>query len=115
MASSEIPVRPSLAEQELQIQIEGRQYTLAFHWIGREEKWYLDVLDDVGASVYLQIAIVLNFPLGVRCVDARFWPGLLMAVDTGGGNLEPGLADLGDRVRLVYFDAASLPLDMGAA
>lgn len=111
MAVSEIPIRAGVAHQEVQIPIEGRVYTLELRWAGREERWYLDVRDEDRSPIYLGIAVVLNFPLPARCVHEAFWPGVLLCTDTGGDNSPPGLADLGERVKLIYFSADELPID----
>ena len=108
--ADEIPVRPSVAHQDLQVPLEGRVYTLELRWAVREERWYLDVYDEDKEPIYTAVAVVLNFPLGIRCADARWWPGALMAVDTSGANADPGLADLGATVKLLYYTAEELGL-----
>lgn len=108
MATSEVPVIEGVAFQEAQVPIEDRVYTLTLRWSGREARWYLDIYDEERAPLYIGIAIVLNFPLGIRCASADFWPGLLMAVDTSGANQEPNLNDLGTRVKLIYVDSEDL-------
>lgn len=114
MAVSEILVRPSVAHQESQVPIEGRVYTFELRWAGREARWYLDLYDEDHARIYTGIGVVLNFPLAIRCVDDRIWPGVLMAVDTSGANAEPGLDDFGERVKLFYWDSSELPIDSSA-
>jgi hypothetical protein len=104
MAVFQIAVRPGLAHQELQVPIGDRVYTFSLRWTVREQRWYLDVYDEQHSPIYTGIAIVLNFPLGARCVSADFWPGVLLAVDTSNDNAEPGLDDLGSRVVLLYND-----------
>jgi hypothetical protein len=109
VAVSEIPVVAGVAQQELQVPIEGRVYTLALRWAGRDARWYLDIFDEDRTPVYVGVAVVLNFPLAFRCASTLMWPGVLMATDTSGENAEPGLDDLGERVKLIYYDAAELP------
>ncbi len=114
MAVSEIPVRSSVADQEMQIPLEGRVYTLRLRWAGREQRWYLDISDEDRSPIYTGVAVVLNFPLAIRCASDRLYPGLIIATDTSGANTEPLLGDLGDRVKLLYFDASELPIDASA-
>lgn len=114
MAIFEVPLRASVADQDLQVPLDGRVYTLRLRWAGREERWYMDVSDEDRVMIYAGIALVLNFPLGIRCASDRIFPGVLMASDTSGANAEPALADLGDRVKLYYFDEDSLPIDADA-
>lgn len=112
MAVSQIIVTPSLGEQEFQVPLEGRVYTLNVRWAGRESRWYLDVFDDDHVPIYTGIAVVLNFPLGFRCASTAWWPGALFATDTSGSNTEPGFDDLGARVQLIYFSSEELPIDV---
>lgn len=114
MAIFEVPLRANVPDQELQVPLEGRVYTLRLRWAGREERWYLDLSDEDRSPIYTGIAVVLNFPLGIRCASDRVFPGVLMASDTSGSNAEPTLTDLGDRVKLLYFDTDSLPIDADA-
>jgi hypothetical protein len=107
---SEIAVQVDRPWQELQAPLEGAVYTLELRWSAREERWYLDVYDEDHDAIYTGVAVVLNFPLAIRCADARMWPGALFATDTSGANLEPGVDDFGDRVKLIYFDSTELPI-----
>lgn len=104
MAVTQIPVVPGIAHQEMQVPIGDRVYTFELRWSVREERWYLDVYDEEHAPILTGIAIVLNFPLGARCVSEDFWAGVLYAFDTTNGNVEPSLDDLGSRVALIYDD-----------
>lgn len=99
-----VPVRAGISHQELQLPVDDRVYTLELRWSVREERWYLDVLDEERTPIYTGIALVLNFPLGVRCVSPDWWAGTLFLSDTSGENREPGLDDLGARVALIYAD-----------
>ncbi len=109
--SFEIPLRNDLPHMELQVPLEGRTYTLELRWSVREERWYLDVMTEEREGIYVGIALVLNLKLGLRCASELFPPGAFFLLDTSGANLEPGLADLGARCKLLYFEAAELPID----
>lgn len=114
MAVSEIVVTSGLPHQEIQVPIEGSVYLLEIRWAGREARWYIDIYDEDRDPIYMGVALVLNFPLAVRCADSRMWPGVVMAMDTSGANAEPLLGDLGDRVKLFYFDSTEIPIDLDA-
>lgn len=114
MAVSEVVVRSGDADQESQVPIEGRTYTLRLRWSGREARWYLDISDEDGDPIYTGVAVVLNFPLAIRCASSALWPGVLMTVDTSGSNEDPTLDDLGERVKLYYFDTSELPIQVDA-
>lgn len=104
MSVSEVPVVPGVPHQELQLPVGERVYSLELRWSVREARWYLDVRDEEAEPIYLGIAVVLNFPLGFRCVDERWWAGYLCAIDTSNTNVEPTLDDLGARVKLIYIE-----------
>jgi len=110
----EIPLTTGLPHFDVQVPLEGRTYTFELKWSVREERWYLDVLTEEREQIYSGIALVLNFRLGFRCVDERWPPGALYAVDTSGAQLDARLDDLGERVKLVYFESSELPVDISA-
>jgi hypothetical protein len=114
MATQRIPLRPDLAHYEFAVALDKVTVIFELRWSVREEAWYLDVKDEDGTVIYAGIKVVVALPLGRRCRDPRFPPGILMALDTSGRNEDPGLKDLGDRVQLLYFEAADLPFDFAA-
>lgn len=110
----EIPLRNDLPHFELQIPLEERTYTFEFRWSVREERWYLDILTEERDPIYMGIAIVINWRLASRCAADERLPGALYALDTSGAQLDPGLEDLGERVKLIYFESSELPVDISA-
>jgi hypothetical protein len=124
MAILEIPTR-SGAENAVYTQrsdLDGRAYVLRFVYNQRETKWYVDLSDQDGVSIYAGIKLVSNFPLIRRVTDARRPPGELYVIDNFGQPdpdtgqpaaqvTDPGLDDLGVRHRLVYLDAEELGRD----
>lgn len=92
------------------VTLDAVSYTLQFRWNVRAAAWFVTVLDAVGVNVLLgDTRVVANFPLALY-VTGRAPSGLLMAVDTSGQGLDPGLTDLGDRIDLQYFSKAELGL-----
>lgn len=112
MAIHTIPLDPTLTHYDLQISLDGVNYTLEFRWNTRESKWYMDVRTEEGDPIYVGLALVVDHPLGKRCRDTRFPSGVLVAVDTSSARQDPGIADLGDRVKLLYYEASELPVDV---
>lgn len=110
----EIPLQAGLPHLDVQVPLEGRTYTFELRWSVREERWYMDVLSEERELIYGDIALVLNFRLGFRCVDERWPPGALYAVDTSGAQLDARVDDLGERVKLVYYESTELPVDISA-
>ena len=92
-------------QQELSVKLDGQTYTLSLHWNSRSSRWYLDVLDDNGVMLTAGKCVVVGWPLvGVRETDPRLPPGLILAVDTSGQDVDPTLDDFGTRVQLLYME-----------
>ena len=110
MATLEIPTRTDGTEHySFQIELDGRTYELEFSWNERDAAWRMAVLDLEGRVLASPRKVVLVWPLLSRKRSAELPPGEFVAFDSTGRNLEPGLGDLGGRVRLLYVEAASLP------
>ena len=103
-----IPLRPSLAYFTLQVPLEGVNYTLQFVWNLRESSWYMDVLDETGAIMIIGgMRLVADSLLGITRTG-RQPQGAFIALDTTGEGVDPGLDDLGVRVKLLYYTLAEL-------
>lgn len=95
---------------DMVVPLDGVNYTLQFRWNVRASAWYLDVLDEPGTTVLLAgLKIVADWPLAAY-TTARQPPGLFVAVDSSGANIDPTLEDFGVRVNLLYFTATELGL-----
>jgi hypothetical protein len=90
----------------MQVVLDGSTFTLEFRWNTREQAWYLNVSDEAGVLIRGSVKVVVNWPLAARVVNPKKWPGRLVAQDTTGLQTNPGIADLGDRVALIYFEVA---------
>ena len=103
-----IPCRPDLTHYDMQIVLDNVTYTLEFQWNFRESSWYLSVKTETGEDIQTNIKVVVEWALGARSVDSRWPPGKLIAIDTTNTSTNPGIADLGDRVDLLYYSAAEV-------
>lgn len=110
-----IPLRSDLPFFDVQAVLDGVTYTLEFRWNTREGFWYMHILTEGGDPILMGIKCVVAWPLARRTPDPRRPLGVLSFIDTGGGQVDPsydpatGKGDLGDRVQLLYFEAAELP------
>lgn len=103
----QLPVVADDSHFRLSVELDGRRWGFEFRWNHRAEQWVMAVLDGDGNRVVSGIRVVLFFDLLDRFrAYATLPPGRLIAMDTSGQNLDPGLADLGRRVVLVYRSAA---------
>lgn len=111
MAAVEIPIVPDLPHFDFQVELDAITYTLELRWNERDEAWYLSVLTAEEEPLLLGRKVVVGAPLWARFRTAGLPPGDVVAVDTQGTDTDPGLEDLGRRVRLIYTpfaDAAAL-------
>lgn len=86
--------------------LDGTTYVLALNWNGREKRWMLSIRAADGTPIAEGLKVVIGWPLNRHVRGGP--PGMLWAVDTTGAGTDPGLQDLGSRVRLIYTDAAGL-------
>jgi hypothetical protein len=106
-----IPTRNDIPAYTLRVDLSTAEstaeYLLGLTFNEREGAWYLDVSDQLAVPIW-HGKIVLGFPLMRACVDGRRPRGDFFAIDTTNAGLEPSaLADIGDRVLLVYEDGSA--------
>lgn len=100
-----LPARTDLEHYDFTTDLEGSLYTFELYWNQRASAWFVSVADVDGQPIVSGRKVVLGAQLLGRAVRPAGPPGLLIAIDTSGASLEPGIADLGGRVQLVYFDS----------
>lgn len=100
----EIPVATDTPLYTQRVTLDGIEYVLKFDWNDRENRWYLSLYDVSETPLATGIKIVSNWPLLRRFTSANMPPGSLMAADLSPqGGESPMYADLGVRVKLLYF------------
>lgn len=104
-----LPNVPGEPFYDFSIDLEGSTFLFTFRWNDRAGAWFMTVGNEAGDIFLADRKVVLRFPLLLRSVDARLPKGELLAVDTAGSDVEPGLADLGDRVILTYTPSTDFP------
>lgn len=110
MAVLVLPTRTDAPHYSFEVDLEKVGFTFEFHWNDRDQGWYFSIADTVSGDVLLAgRRVVVDFPLLARFRNPRLPAGDIYAVDTTGAQRGPGLADLGERVKLLYFDFADLP------
>ena len=107
MACLLLPARSDIPFYSFKVELEGAVYRLEVRWNRRDTAWYLSLYDALDAIVVAGRKVVLGAPLLGRLVDPRLPPGMLLAMDTSGQNLDAGETDLGDRVQLVYVESTT--------
>jgi hypothetical protein len=104
-----MPTRTDAARYTFEMELDGVTFGFTFNWNERAGAWFFSIADVNGVPLLSGRRVVVNFPLLARFRDPRLPAGDLEAVDTSGEKLDPGLADLGARVRLLYMPIAELP------
>lgn len=108
MAIVEIPTSTELANYRFTIELDETVFELVFSFNQRDNHWYFDVRDVEGNTLRAGIKVVTGFPL-LRLDKSIDRPrGEILAVDPTAEDLEAGLTDLGDTVRLTYVEEESL-------
>ena len=98
----DLPIKQEGAHFGFSVELGGVSYALTFRWNDRLEQWCLDVADGDGNALASGVRVVVGVPLLQRFRNPALPTGLLMAVDTDGGDRDPGFEDLGRRVAVSY-------------
>lgn len=108
----ELPLRVDVAFFAYSIELDGATYGFEFLWnerAGDAGTWFVTVSDVSGVVLVACRRLVVDYPILARySSDPRLPPGMLLAADMTGTGTDPGRNDLGARVVLLYFDAATL-------
>lgn len=67
---------------EMIVNLDGRNYILVFDWLERWGRWTLSVYTERREPLLLGHGLVVNYPVGVRVRDTRFWPGMMQTIST---------------------------------
>jgi len=108
MAILIVPTSTEIAHYTQRTVLDGTSFQLEFIFNEREGSWYLSILSEEGDDLIMGIKIVADWPLLRRQQREDTPPGELIALDTTGEGLDPGFADLGGRVILLYGDEAEI-------
>jgi hypothetical protein len=103
-----IPTSTTESHYSQIVKLDGSDFILDFDWNQREGKWYLSVSTASDGMIQGPVKVVADWPLIYPRKDPPLPPGSLVAIDTTGEGLDPGLSDFGTRVRLVYLDSEEI-------
>lgn len=106
---AEIPTDTTLATYVFSVELDRIVFGLRLQFNERDQSWFFDLLTAEGVPIRQGIKIVTNFPLLRLISAAERPPGEIFAIDTTGEDKRAGLADLGDQVKLVYYDESEVP------
>lgn len=104
-----LPTSTDTARYSFRIELDSVHYRFGFNWNNRASHWYFSIRDRNDVLLLASRRVVVGFPLLNRFRDPRLPAGMLDAIDTSGKDTDPGFADLGDRVKLLYTEASDIP------
>lgn len=90
-------------------QLEGKSYRFSFSFNSRAQTYYFDLADEDDVRIFCGVRLVNDYPIAGRFRDLRKPPGLFALISLESDNSDAALADLGRRVRFLYFDSDDLP------
>ena len=94
--------------QSAQAQLGDNFYSVVWHWNGREGAWYFSLADVDSLPIVSGVRVALNIDLLSGVSGDRRPDGAIVVVDPAGRTQEPGLTDLGSRVKVVYIPREEL-------
>lgn len=114
-----IPTSTTLPAYSQTTTLDGRNYLFSFAFNEREGTWFVSLADADGVPIVEGEKVIVQLPLFSLVTDPRRPPGVMMAIDTTAPETDysaevktlaqdPGLFELGTRVKLVYFPADEL-------
>lgn len=111
-----IPNRTDLTAYTERVLLDGVSYDLEFLWNDRDNSWNMTVYDSATAvntdgsrdAIVAGIPVHVGWPLLRQYVVTNKPAGEIVALDTSGKDLDPGVNELGSRVVLVYLTAAEV-------
>lgn len=104
-----LPTRTDYPFYSFEIELEQKTFEFEFHWNDRDQSWIFTIRDANGTDLLSGRKVVLGLPLLARYRDPRLPTGEITAIDTTDDDREPGLYELGDRVKLLHFEYADIP------
>lgn len=104
MAAFILPCSSNQPDFNFQCELDAVTYGFRFRWNEREQAWFMTLSDVAGNDLVGSVRVVVGFPLVARSRHLTGMPpGALIASDTSGQDLDPGLDELGGRVQLFYY------------
>jgi hypothetical protein len=94
-------------DETVRVPIAGTTYLIRWLWNARGGYWAFSLLDTSGDAIINGVRVAINVDLIGRCIDERKPPGSILVLDpSDAGGADPGLEDLGKRVKVVYWEPA---------
>lgn len=105
MATLVIPVLQSL-DYSQRVDLDGKAYLFRLYFNTRNQSWYVDISDSTGVLVAAGRRCIISDVLTGQLHHLAIPPGEFLVFDTLNRDKDPGLADFGGRVLLLYVPKA---------
>ena len=100
----QLPLVPSIPFYRFGTTLSDVPYIFDIRWNGRDEAWYMDILQEDETPIRHGVKIVLGALLGRRSRDPAFPLGVMIAADLSGEGREATFDDLGTRVAVYQYE-----------
>lgn len=110
MAVFTLPLKgETYPHHSIRMVLDGRRYELVFRWNQRASSWFCTILNE-GGEVLLGSRRILpgQAIIGRFGYNEALPLGELLPIDTTNEGAPPDLAELGQRVQVVYVDAGGV-------
>jgi hypothetical protein len=108
----EIPIRVVADDMRLSTTLDGSVYVIDLSWSERTDSWFvslaLQTADPAPTPIIQGVRLSINWPVLLGVTGTLRPPGELLAVDTTGLGVDALHDELGQRVRLFYYDKTEL-------
>jgi len=108
MAITRLPTSTTLPYYEFEIELDGVEFKLEFRFNGRDDSWYLTILDGEDTILRGSIRVVNSWVLLRLWAEATRPDGEIISVNQGKVLAPPTLNQLGAEVVLTYLDASEV-------
>ena len=109
MAVTKIPTSTTFPFYDMEVDLDGVLFLLSFKFNGRDQAWYMSILDPNGTQLRSGLKVVSDWPLMRLWQEIQIRPAGEMVAVAQGGIARPALIDeLGEEVVLTYLDAEEL-------
>ena len=103
MAILKIPIDSVQPDHKFQMELEGVIYTFRFKLNYRENRWTMDISDELGVLIVGGVAIVTNFPLLKQYKNRALPPGNMICLDLSDSGAEP-IGDVFGNTHLLIYE-----------
>lgn len=104
----ELQTSTTLPYYEQRVDLDGTVFIVRYRWNSRRSYWSVDIFDADENPIVLARKLEIDTDLVRQSHHLACPEGVLTAFDTTVAKVPPGINELGDRVILLYVEAADI-------